>query len=222
MRPAAEEDRRARNDGVVAAVFDMDGTLFDSATVVPDAYIEAVVERGGTRYERADVIAAYGLGPPATILTHLLGRGCRDADLDRYHARLEVLAEGVGFYPGLVEVLAELAARLPLAVVTGASRRAAEILLGASGLLAHFKVVVGGDEVPFPKPDPGGILLACERLGVDARAVAYVGDAGVDVEAARRAGALALAAGWGHLFSDQHRADDVLGEPGELLTLLAR
>lgn len=222
MRPAADEDRRARNDGVVAAVFDMDGTLFDSATVVPDAFIEAVLECGGTRYERADVIAAYGLGPPATILTHLLGRDCRDADLARYHERLELLAESVVVYPGLVEVLAELAERLPLAVVTGASRRAAEILLGAARLLAQFKVVVGGDEVPFPKPDPGGILLACERLGVDARAVAYVGDAGVDVEAARRAGALALAAGWGHLFSDQHRADDVLGEPGELLTLLAR
>jgi phosphoglycolate phosphatase-like HAD superfamily hydrolase len=88
-------------------------------------------------------------------------------------------------------------------------------------LLAHFKVVVGGDEVPLPKPDPAGIRLACDRLGVDTRDVAYIGDAAVDVEAARRAGALALAAGWGHLFSDQHKAACVLREPGELLTLLA-
>jgi hypothetical protein len=66
----------------------MDGTLLDSATVVPDAYIEAVLACGGSRYERAEIIAAYALGPPATILTHLLGRACDDNDLARYHDRL--------------------------------------------------------------------------------------------------------------------------------------
>jgi phosphoglycolate phosphatase-like HAD superfamily hydrolase len=104
--------------------------------------------------------------------------------------------------------------------VTGASAKAAQILLGAAGLSERFKVVVGGDEVPRPKPDPAGIRLACQRLGVAPRAVAYLGDATVDVEAARRAGAQALAAGWGHQFSDQHDADRVFREPRDLLTLL--
>ena len=207
--------------GVAAIVFDMDGTLFDSATVVPDAFIAAVLECGGSKYERTDVVAAYPLGPPATILTHLLGRDCRDADLARYHAMLEASAGSVRVYPGLVDALTELGKRLPLAVMTGASARAARILLGAAGLLAHFNVVVGGDEVSLPKPDPAGLRLACDRLGVDARRVAYVGDAAVDHEAARRAGAVAIAAGWGHLFPDRHEADSVLREPAELLGLLA-
>ena len=103
--------------------------------------------------------------------------------------------------------------------MTGASARAAQILLGAAGLLTNFKVVVGGDELPSPKPDPAGIRLACERLGVDPRDVAYIGDAAVDVAAARRAGALAVAAGWGHQFSHQHEADRVFREPRDLLTL---
>ena len=73
----------------------MDGTLFDSAGVVPDAYIETVIECGGARYERSDVIAAYPLGPPATILAYLLGRACRDREVESYHDRLRRSAAGV-------------------------------------------------------------------------------------------------------------------------------
>jgi HAD superfamily hydrolase (TIGR01509 family) len=209
------------NRHVEAVVFDMDGTLVDSAGVVPAAYIETVIECGGPRYVEADVVAAYALGPPATLLEHLLGRPCRDGDVARYHDRLRAFAERVVVYPGLGEALAALAERLPLAVSTGASTEAAEILLGAAGLSRFFDVVVGGDEVAHPKPAPDGIRLACERLRVQPRDAAYVGDADVDLEAARRAGAVAIAAGWGHLYTDGHEAERVLHRPGELVTLFA-
>jgi HAD superfamily hydrolase (TIGR01549 family) len=205
---------------VRAVVFDMDGTLFDSATVVPDAYIETVVKCGGARFEREDVVAAYPLGPPATILAHLLGRACRDGEIASYHERLRALAGAVAVYPGLVDALREVAKRMPLAVATGASVSAAEILLRAARLSRFFDVVVGGDDVPRPKPAPDGIVLACERLGVAPHDTAYVGDADVDLEAARRCGAAAIAAGWGHLYRDEHRAERVLREPRELVTLL--
>jgi HAD superfamily hydrolase (TIGR01549 family) len=201
-------------------VFDMDGTLFDSATVVPDAYIKTVLACGGRGYRRTEIIQAYPLGPPRTILEHLLGRPCRDDELSGYHDRLAELGRDVRVYSGMVELLDALAERLPLGVVTGASLRAAEILLEAASLTGYFRAVVGGDEVAAPKPDPAGIRLACERVGVDARDAAYVGDADVDLEAARCAGAVALAAGWGHLYRDGHEADAVLRAPGELLAAL--
>ena len=204
-----------------AVIFDMDGTLFDSASVVPDAYIETVLACGGRTYERAEIIEAYPLGPPAVLLAHLLGRACRDDELAGYHERLLTLGRGVRVYAGMTDALVGLAPRLPLGVVTGASARAAEILLEAADLTAYFRVVVGGDEVAAPKPDPAGIHLACERLGVAAADAAYVGDAAVDLEAARRAGAVALAAGWGHLYRDDHHADLVLRDPRELLGELA-
>jgi HAD superfamily hydrolase (TIGR01549 family) len=204
-----------------AIVFDMDGTLFDSAGVVPDAYIDTVVQCGGARYERSDVIAAYALGPPATILSHLLGRLCRDDDVASYHVRLRQLAAGVVVYPGMVEALAELAERVPLAVSTGASAEAAKTLLDAAGLSPFFAVVAGGDEVPQPKPAPDGIRLACARLGIRPSETAYVGDAEVDLEAARRAGSLAVAAGWGHLFCERGHAEHVVHEPRELVALVA-
>jgi HAD superfamily hydrolase (TIGR01549 family) len=210
-----------RADRYAAVIFDMDGTLFDSASVVPDAYIETVLACGGRRYERREIIEAYPLGPPVVLLAHLLGRACRDDELARYHDRLLQLGNGVRVYAGMADALVALAQRLPLAVVTGASARAAEILLAAADLERHFRVVVGGDEVAAPKPDPAGICLACERLGVAPEDAAYVGDADVDLEAARRAGAAALAAGWGHLYRDDHRSDLVLRAPGELLACLA-
>jgi HAD superfamily hydrolase (TIGR01549 family) len=205
---------------VRAVIFDMDGTLFDSTAVVTAAYIETVVACGGARYEPDDVVAAYGFGPPATILAHLLGRPCRDGELECYHERLRALAAGVAVYPGLFEALVELSERVPMAVSTGASASAAAILLDATGLAPSFASVAGGDEVTCPKPSPEGIRLACARLGIRPQATAYVGDSALDLAAACRAGAVAAAAGWGHLYRDQHLADRVLREPRELVALL--
>ncbi len=63
-------------NAVSALVFDMDGTLIESHAAVPDAYIACVRRRGGPACDRPQIIDAYGLGPPETILTHLLGRAC--------------------------------------------------------------------------------------------------------------------------------------------------
>jgi HAD superfamily hydrolase (TIGR01509 family) len=123
-------------------------------------------------------------------------------------------------YPEITNVLEMLRARLPMAVFTGASGRAARMLLGTTGLLGYFAVVVAGDEVKRQKPHPDGILRVCERLGVPAQAAAYVADAPIDLEAARRAGAVAVAAGWGHLHQASAPAQVVLQRPRELLALV--
>ena len=192
---------------VAGLVWDMDGTLIDSAEVVPDAFIATTTAFGGTASTRAEVVAVYSLGPPATMLTRMLGRPATPADVQHYHDELAQRADGVRVYPGIKDTLVALQERLPMAVFTGASTRAAAILLGAAGIAHHFAVVVGGDQVPAPKPDPGGIHLACRQLGLPAADCAYLGDAPTDLEAAQRSGALPLAAGWGHL----HRPPEGLG-----------
>jgi HAD superfamily hydrolase (TIGR01509 family) len=207
-------------DQLQALVWDMDGTLIDSGAVVPDAFIGTVQAISGKTYTREQVIDLYPVGPPALMLTRLLGRPCIAADLVEYHGRLRATASIIQPYPEISRALTMLHGRLPMAVFTGASSQAAHMLLEGTGLLGHFGVVVAGDQVDRQKPHPDGVLRACERLGVPAQAAAYVADAPIDLEAARRAGALPIAAGWGHLYQANAPAGMVLLRPRELLGLL--
>lgn len=207
-------------EGVHAIVFDMDGTLIESHAVVPAAYRAAVVDGGGPMLSDAEIIAGYPVGPPSALLAHLLRRPSTDADLASYHAHLATLAERVAVYPGVADALADVATRVPVGLFTGASHRAAEILLARVGLLGHFRVLVGGDEVRHPKPDPDGIQVACRLLGLAPHRAAYVGDSPLDLRAARRSGAVAVAAGWGHQYDPDEAADLTAGRPSDLLSLL--
>ena len=205
-----------------AVVFDMDGTLIDSATVIPDAYISTVSALGGPSYTAPEIVAAYSVGPPGVMLTHLLGRASTSQEVEDYHARLEGLARNVRIYPGIEEALSTLAETIPLAVFTGGSIRACRILLGATGLLGYFGALVGGDEVARSKPNPDGVIEACARIGVDPAHAAYIGDAPIDLRCARSSGALALAAAWGHQYEPSEPSDAVLRHPAELVEYVRR
>jgi HAD superfamily hydrolase (TIGR01549 family) len=207
--------------GLEALIWDMDGTLFDSSAVVPGAFIAALEASGVHGVSPNAVIAVYGLGPPAVLLEHFLKRRATGEEIDRYHHELEVSARATAVYPGISEVVERLKLRVRLAVFTGASIRAATILLAATGLDEHFAVVVGGDEVRHAKPAPDGVLEACRRLGVAPANAAYVGDARVDLEAARRAGVVAIAAGWGHMYSSAAVADAMAQSPADLEAIVS-
>jgi HAD superfamily hydrolase (TIGR01549 family) len=204
-----------------AVIFDMDGTLVDSSVVVPQAYVRVVGELGGRRYRPEDVIAAYGVGPPVALLSHLLERPVSSDEVDRYHRTLDAVAGGIVVYAGIAEALARMAGSVPIAVFSGADTAACVTVLRAAGLLEVFDAVVGSDEVPHPKPAPDGISEACRRVGVRAFDAAYVGDSPRDLEAARRSGALAVAAVWGHEYVPGAPADVVAANPADVLKLVA-
>jgi len=88
------------------------------------------------------------------------------------------------------EVLVELAAKLPVAVVTSCPRRLAESVLERHGFLPHVTAIVGSEDGPG-KPSAAPVLLAMERLGV--KSAWMLGDNPTDVMAARAAGVVALA-----------------------------
>ncbi|HEX9298562.1 MAG TPA: HAD family hydrolase [Actinomycetota bacterium] len=204
---------------VQAVVFDMDGTLIDSSSVVPAAFIATIEELGGPKLGRDEVIRSYVLGPPAVIIERFLGRPVESSELDAYHARLRIEAARLGVrpYSGIVEALDVLSRSVMLGVFTNADLGNTDVLLAAAGLRDRFAAAVGADEVaPDFKPAPDGLLLACERLGVAAPRTAYVGDSPQDGETAHRAGALAVAARWGHLMEDVDAFDVVVDRPRDL------
>jgi len=129
----------------------------------------------------------------------LLGHEATDAEDDVFHESLADEVARIEPYAGIVELLVALRdAGVARAVATNSDSRSAGVVLGAHGLDSLFDTVVTVDLVSGPKPNPEMIHLTLERLGLPASRVVFVGDSPGDMLAARAAGVLAVAAGWGH------------------------
>jgi HAD superfamily hydrolase (TIGR01509 family) len=212
-------------EAIEAVVFDMDGTLIDTSAVVPAAFGVTIRELGGPDLTDDEMIESYVLGPPAAIMRHFLERDVSEAELEGYHERLadEARTRHLRPYPGILEALEALDAHggVRLGVFTNADQGNIRVLLGVAGIRDRFAVAVGADAVaPRFKPEPDGLLLACESLGVRPTRTAYVGDGPLDAETARRAGATSVAAGWGHQLEDGSAFDLVVETPTDLAPAL--
>jgi HAD superfamily hydrolase (TIGR01549 family) len=171
---------------------------------------------GGPPVDAQRVLAEYASGPPAVILARLLGRDLTEGDEAQYYHKLRSRCGNIRPYPGIVELLESLHGIIPLGVFTGASCKAAEVILHGSALRHYFAAVVGGDECARAKPAGDGVALAAQRLGFTAQNVCYIGDSPLDLLAAKDAGALAIGAAWGHQFDRSAPADVVLTCPTDL------
>lgn len=119
--------------------------------------------------------------------------------IDCYVAwNVEHLAELLQEYPGVDELLAELSASgSTIGVVTSKRHAAAASTLEAAGLAGRLPVLVAMDDTDVHKPSPEPLLLAMERRGARAEESVYIGDAVVDIQAARAAGMAVIAVTWG-------------------------
>ncbi len=210
---------------VDALLFDLDGTLVDSA---PDLAAAANAQRRAQgldelpfeRYRpmvgsgaRGMVGVAFGVRPDDERFPAL------KADfLQRYAEALLVHTRVFDSMHGVLDRLAAHA--LPWGIVTNKALHLAEPIVQALRI-RHAATLVGGDSTPHTKPHPAPLLEAARRLGVAPDRCAYVGDDLRDMQAARAAGMAALAAGWGYLGDtapiDAWGADAVLSDPNELL-----
>jgi HAD superfamily hydrolase (TIGR01509 family) len=178
---------------IEALLFDLDGTLVDTAEANYAAYAAALREAGVMVGREAFDRAATGRHWRA-FLPGLIG--AISVDPARVAARKREL------YPAmtprtrvnrrLVAFARSQRSRLKLGVVTSASRSSATAVLAAHRLEALFPIVVTGDDVDAPKPAPDGYLLAAVRLGVEPGRCLAVEDSETGLESARRAGMRAL------------------------------
>jgi phosphoglycolate phosphatase len=189
--------------GVRAVLFDLDGTLLETAADIARALNRALAEQNLPTLARSEVSELIGRGVP-TLIERVLERfgaagSAADARqlLDRFqhhyahiHERGEIRSR---VYPGVARGLAELhALGLRLAVVTNKPRILAVELLTRLSLAQWIELVVGGDSGLPRKPHPQPLLAACEQLGVPAARSLMVGDSHIDVLAARAAGLAAV------------------------------
>ena len=186
---------------VEAVFFDLDGTLIDTDDVMIERAarwlqpLARLFPQGDTRRVLHQAIVA-SEGPANAFLTFLDILGLDDelfALGDRLR-RLRGLRTPANFQPvdGVVEAVRELSGRYPLGIVTTRSRRDARAFLKQHALADCFSVVVTHEDTWRLKPHPEPIRYAAEQLGVDIERCLMVGDTGVDVRAAKAAGACAI------------------------------
>ncbi len=203
-----------------AVLFDLDGTLVDSAPDIHAALNETLASYGEPPFTLEAVTRMVGRGVPVLIERAWDGLGKsidpaeRDRVVDRFLAIYEPRAtELTTLTAGASEATRALVdAGTPIGVVTNKPEAATREILGHFGLSELMQVVVGGDAGPAKKPEPGLLLLACERLGLAVDQVVFVGDSENDVAAAKAAGmaVVVLRGGYTSIAADDLGADAVV------------
>jgi phosphoglycolate phosphatase len=179
--------------GARLVVFDLDGTLVDSSRDLATATNAALaaVAPGVPPLSLAVVRSFVGEGAGVLIARSLAQAGIRKTAeevlptfLDRYR---RCLLDTTRLYPGVLETLDRLAGRT-LAVLTNKPGDMSRAILAGLGVAGRFARIYGGGDFPGRKPDPAGLLLLLDELGVGPEEAVLVGDSAVDVRTGRAAG----------------------------------
>lgn len=189
---------------IAAVLFDLDGTLADSAPDLAGAANEMRALRGLEPLPYAAMRPHAGSGARGMLgVAFQLKPGAPDYEahreefLARYQLRLLHQSKVFAAVPPLLQRLN--ARGMPWGIVTNKALRLALPLAQGLGLLDEGTVLVGGDSTPHTKPHPAPLLEAAKRLAVVPKACLYVGDDERDVQAARAAGMVPAVAAWGYL-----------------------
>lgn len=192
---------------IAAVVFDLDGTLIDSAPDVAQALNTLLAEEGRRILTLAEVQELVGEGAVALIERAWNATGAPAASVGalvtRYlaHYRADPAGHTV-IYEGVVEELARLrAGGVKLGICTNKPDGMTNLVLEALGLAPFFDAVVGGD-FPRRKPEGEHVRETLRRMGAGVEGAVYVGDSRTDVLAAHDAGLKVVAVDWGYARMD--------------------
>ena len=195
---------------VEALIFDLDGTLVDTAPDLLGATNHVLNLVGRESISHQMLRQFVGHGAMDLLRRGLLATGgpLEDAELKRLHAEFlryygEHIAEKSIVFPGLIAVLDKAQARgLKMGVCTNKVENLSRKLLDEIGLAKYFSAVVGGDSLPLMKPDPAPYYEVARLLGVDGMQTLMFGDSVTDIKTAQNAGVPVIAVSFG--YTDQH------------------
>lgn len=207
-----------RRQMIQAITFDLDGTLVDTASEIAEAANRTLRQLDLPTRSLAEVTGHIGHGTRELMLGLLrqATQAARDAaqpgEFDRVTALdieqvMPLFERHYGdttgttaeLYAGVREGLDQLReAGIRMACVTNKEFRFAVKVLEATDLATYFPIVIGGDSLPQKKPDPAVIRYCLDALNVNQWGAAHLGDSGIDVMTARRAGVAAWAVPYGY------------------------
>ncbi len=212
-----------------AVLFDLDGTLADTAPDLGAAVNRLLAERGRPAVAldqlrphtssgvRGMLLAAFDIRP---------GELDYDALSERFLELYEQnLCVDTRLFDDIDDLLSSLERRsIKWGIVTNKRARFTDPLIAALDLHHRACCVISGDSAPRPKPAPDPLLLACEVSGIEPARCIYVGDDLRDIQSGRAAGMLTVAAAYGYLGLDSPvsdwAADHIIDSPADLIRLL--
>jgi len=217
-------------ENIQAVLFDLDGTLIDSAPDLGAAVDKMRVDRGMPSLPLLHYRPMAGAGARGMIA---LAFGFTpehpdyDAMKEEFFRNYEsCMTERTFAFEGVAQMIAALvAAKLPWGVVTNKSKRFAEPLTQAMPLFKSSAVLICGDTTPHAKPHPEPLLEAARRMGLDPSACIYVGDDERDIVAGHAAQMKTVAATYGYLGAqgdvEKWKAHAQIQSPSELASLIS-
>lgn len=176
-----------------AAIFDMDGLIFDTERLFMEQLAIAMKENGYelTREIYCETLGLAGEKLEQTMRSHY-GAGYPFAEMGKAaEKRVRIVAETVGLTikPQIIEVLQYLQEKEILCAVASSTKSdTARFYLQKTGILSYFQEVIGGEMVEKSKPEPDIFLLACNRLGQEPKQCVVLEDSENGVRAAAAAG----------------------------------
>ena len=207
MNKACGGDPAVRGGRPQAVLFDLDGTLVDTAPDIAAAVNRMLADLGRPDYSVERIATWVGEGSERLVQRALAGGRDDEAPAGQLQRGLALFrrhyAAGIcNFsqpYPCVPETLAALReSRIRIGCVTNKPEKLARLLFQALDLEALFDVIVGGDTLESKKPSPEPVHYACRRLRVEPAAAVYVGDSMTDCRAADAAGVAMVAVSYGY------------------------
>lgn len=206
-------------------LFDLDGTLVDTAPDLISCLNKALLSHGFTAVseEKIKPFISYGA---AAMIEQSLGRTCKPTQqakilinmLDFYE---ENIAEYSVFFNGISKLIDNIEEKgLKWGIVTNKRERFTFPLVSAFKLTDRAACIISGDTTPYPKPHPEPMLAACKQAGVTPEECVYFGDALHDITAGKNAQMKTFAALYGYLKPDDTPetwgADGLIEHPEQL------
>ncbi len=210
------------------AIFDLDGTLIDSIEDIADSMNAVLREGGFPEHDLKSYKIFVGNGIKTLVRRALpkdspevVVESCYTAMMTRYEKYCDVKSVP---YKGIPELLGELHDRgLKMAVLSNKADRITKRVIGTLLSKIPFVSVEGLKDEATKKPNPSNAFIICSRMGVRPEEILYLGDTGIDMETARRAGFFAVGVLWGFRGKDElisNGAEVLIGSPDEVLELL--
>ncbi len=187
-----------------ALVFDLDGTLIDSRRDITTAINRMRADLGLAPLSLERVVTMVGEGVKVLVRRALADWGEEPVPgrfktiLDKYVEYYRgVCLDTTKAYPGVEEMLAELAPTYPMALLSNKAESLSVWILEELDLAWRFKAMLGGDSLPTRKPNPAGLRALADRFNVPVESLMLIGDSRVDQETARNAGCAFALVEWG-------------------------